>query len=292
MSPDEARALVDYFAAVERLENPGLGLKYPYESIPQQEAFDDAFWVKRNREYLERLKTRDAKGDTLYDKRVKELTPVWTQILKDLEAKEAEAKTKMERAKTSLEAAKKAADEEKDAAKKGPLEARLKSEDDIFQAWQSEWTALALQVKNNTVAKQQKTWETDQAYLTDAFRIVANKQLCMQCHQVGTTPNTNQIQGPPLFLAHERLRPGWLERWIAIPQRFLTYGSSMPVNFPAHKMGEFQELMAGAPLEQIIGIRDLLMAYPRAAALPVNHYWTLPLPGDAKLGAAKTGDMK
>ena len=114
----------------------------------------------------------------------------------------------------------------------------------------------------------------------------------MQCHQVGTAPNTNQIQGPPLYLAYQRLRPGWLERWIATPQRFLTYASSMPNNLPVDKVGQYQELFAGSPLEQIIGVRDVLMGYPRATALPVNHYWALPLPVDAGTANKKSGDNK
>jgi hypothetical protein len=61
----------------------------------------------------------------------------------------------------------------------------------------------------------------------------------------------------------------------------------MPNNFPVDKVGQYQELMVGAPLEQVIGIRDLLMAYPRASALPVNHYWALPLPGETKKGDKK-----
>jgi hypothetical protein len=291
MSQDEARALVDYFAAVERLENPGIGLKFPYENIPQQEPLTDAYWAQKNAEYIAKLKaskTKDGgKEVSLYDKRLEELRPIWQQILKDLEAKEKDAKAKMEAAKARFDSAKKAEDAEKDMAKKPALEAARKNEENVFQAWEAEWNALANQVKKSAVDEQRKTWEADEAYATDAFRIVTNKQLCMQCHQVGKTPNTNQIQGPPLYFSHQRLRPGWLQRWIAAPQRFLTYGSSMPNNFPADKVGQYQELFAGAPLEQITGIRDALMAYPTVSALPVNHYWALPLPGETKTGVAK-----
>ena len=34
MSKDDARALVNYFAAVERMHNPGIGLTFPYEDDP------------------------------------------------------------------------------------------------------------------------------------------------------------------------------------------------------------------------------------------------------------------
>ncbi len=264
MSQDEARALVDYFAAVERFENPGIGLKYPYETIPQQEALSDAFWFQKNAEYIAKLKaakTKDAGGKdiSLYDSRLQELRPVLEQIRKDLEAKQTEAKAKMDAAKPKLDAAKKAEDAEKDQTKKTNLEAVRKNEEGIFQAWEAEYNTLVEQLKKSSVDEQIKTWETEEAYVTDAFRILANKQLCMQCHQIGKTPNTNQIQGPPLYLSYQRLRPGWLERWIATPQRFLTYASSMPNNFPVDKPGQYQELFVGTPLEQIIGVRDVLM---------------------------------
>src|SRR5262249_49742620 len=94
MGTDEARALGDYFAAVERLENPGIGLKAPYEEIPQQVPLADDYWMLKNKEYVDRLKAttiKDASGKdiNLLEKRLGELEPIWAQILKD---KEAEAK--------------------------------------------------------------------------------------------------------------------------------------------------------------------------------------------------------
>jgi cytochrome c2 len=296
MSNDEAKTLVDYFAAVEKYENPGIGLN-PYETIPQREPLSDAFWLQKNVEYDAKLKAgkmKDAAGKdvSLYDKRLEELRPVWQQILKDLEAKQADAKIKKKAAEERFKAAEKAEADEKDVAKKATLQAALKSEESVFQAWDAELKVLDEQVKNSSLKGQQETWENQEAYVIDGFRIVANKTLCMQCHQVGKTPNNNQIQGPPLALAYQRLRPGWLQRWIATPQRFLTYGSSMPNNFGADKVSQNQELFAGTPLEQITGIRDALMAYPRVSSLPVNHYLALPLPGDAKAAGVKAGDTK
>ena len=113
----------------------------------------------------------------------------------------------MDVAKTRLDEAKKAEDAEKDTAKKAPLEAARKNEEGVFQAWEAEWNILTDQVKKSTVDGQRKTWETEQAYVTDAFRILANKQLCMQCHQVGKTPNhqpdpgTAALPGPSAVAA-------------------------------------------------------------------------------------------
>ena len=296
MSQEEARTLVDYFAAVERSENPGIGLKYPYESILQQEPLGDAYWLQKNLEYVAKLKAgkaKDAAGKevSLYEKRVEELRPVWQQILKDLEARQAEAKTKLTGAKDRFEAAKKEEEAEKDMAKKGPLEAAKKSDESVFLAWEAEEKALAEQVKANSLEGQRLLWESEQAVLTDGFRLLANRQLCMQCHQINKLPVNNQIQGPPLYLAHQRLRPGWLERWIATPQRFLTYASSMPNNFPSDKPGQYQALFVGGPLDQIRGVRDTLLAYPQVMSLPINQHWVLPSPGEAK-AAEKKADKK
>lgn len=289
MSKEEARALVDYFAAVERVENPGVGLQYPYETIvQQQEGAQDAYLLEKNAQYVARLKKLG-----MLDARVKELTPVWQQILKDYEARHKEAKARLEQAKPILEAAQKAEAAEQDKDKKKVLEQRKKDAERLYEGWKQEEERLAKAVKSHSLEEQRKTWETQEAYTTDAFKLLANKQLCLQCHQVGPILNNNQIQGPPLNLAHARLRPGWLERWIATPQKFLTYASSMPNNFPADKVGQFSEWFAGTPLEQVSAVRDLLMIYPRAQAMPLNQHWILPQPEPGSATKEdKTGDKK
>jgi hypothetical protein len=107
-----------------------------------------------------------------------------------------------------------------------------------------------------------------------------NRTLCLQCHSIGAIETKNDIMGPNLTNAHQRLRPGWVERWGAFPQKFLPYESSMPVNFPADKPEQFSEFFVGTPRERVQAIRDLLMVLPRASAVPVNRYWVLPLPGE------------
>jgi hypothetical protein len=65
-------------------------------------------------------------------------------------------------------------------------------------------------------------------------------------------------------------------RWVATPQRHLTYESLMPVNFPKLKAGEspqYQDILAGQPLQQVEAIRDALMNYPRIVGLPINQQW-------------------
>ncbi len=308
LSGNDAQSLVDYFAAVERQQNVGIGLTYPYEQIKQQDAASAAYFKQKSLEYVARLKTvpdssRGGKGKTMFDTRIEELTPIWTTVLKDYEgqkqavksrldvavekytaaeSKEAEAKKKLDAAKAKKED-KTAAEAEYKTAK-----AAYDAATEVKEAWERESTELNAKVDGSSVEKQQKEWMEKDAYLTDGFRLVVNRELCLKCHQIGNLEVKNPpegpsaTQGPPLHLAHKRLRPGWTERWVAHPQPFLPYESSMTVMFPKDEPTQYQKYFAGTPAERIQAVRDLLMVLPQAAQIPVNRYWILPLPGDVK----------
>jgi cytochrome c2 len=303
LSPNDAQSLVDYFGGVERMQNPGIGLTFPFEQVAQQDAATDYF-KQKSAEYVARLKTvkvsQGGKDVTMFDKRVQELTPIWQSVLKDLEDQKAATKTRIDAASAKL---KEAETKEKDAQKK--LESAKANKDDkaglaaaeaeaktakaaldaatrTKDAWDREAADLTAKVEANSIEKQKQAWMQENAYLTDAFKLVANKTLCWQCHQVNGAEVKNEIQGPPLTLSHSRLRPGWTERWIANPNRFLPYASSMPVNFPNDQPNQFQEVFAGTPLERVQASRDVLMVLPQASQIPANRYWLLPLPGDVK----------
>ena len=64
----DASALVDYFAAADRLSNPAFGVQYPYFNIKER---DESFLLHKNSDYVNRLRTTD-KGKW-YDERIKEL---------------------------------------------------------------------------------------------------------------------------------------------------------------------------------------------------------------------------
>jgi hypothetical protein len=239
----------------------------------------------------------------LFDERVAELTPVWKQILKDSEESRSHAKARHEAAKSRFEDAKKAEDKAKEAMGKEKekaleeefkhLEEARKAAESAEYSWKNELDRLSDLVDKNTVKNQQKAWEEKEAYMADGFKLVANTGLCLSCHQVGILqPNQRLTEGPPLNLAAERLRPGWLKRWIASPQRYLTYETVMPNNFPSDRVGQLQQWFAGTSLEQSTAVRDVLMAYPRAVALPVNRYWALPIADDKKAAESKKGDKK
>lgn len=302
LSPDEAKILTNYFGAVDRMNNPGLGLTYPYEAIPQRESLNEEFWKAHTREYVARLKAtklKNAEGKEVsaFEQRLSDLKPAWEQIHKQFQDKLAEAKKQFEDAKGRLAEAKKTeeslkaeAKTEKDAGRKKELDQKIlaaeearKAEERAEYGWEFETKALENMVKESEPAAAKKNWETQEAYLADGFKLVVNTQLCLKCHQVGNLQAGQQTtQGPPLNLAAERLRPGWTMRWVSNPQRFLTYTSIMPNNFPSDKEGQFQELFVGSSLEQIMAARDALMAYPQAVNLPVNRFWALPLPGEKK----------
>ena len=89
---------------------------------------------------------------------------------------------------------------------------------------------------------------------------------------------------PDLSVIHQRLRPDYLKRWLANPKQILPY-TPMPVNIKytadaPNLGGVSQSLYHGTSLEQLQGLVDLLMNYPRYAKrrAPVAE---LVQPGDA-----------
>jgi mono/diheme cytochrome c family protein len=61
MSDEEAMTLVNYFGAVDKLANPGIGLTYPYLTIPQR---DEEFLGEKSAQYAKRLEEDGIKGRT------------------------------------------------------------------------------------------------------------------------------------------------------------------------------------------------------------------------------------
>jgi cytochrome c2 len=281
MSHKEAELLVEYFGAVERINNPGVGL-YPNESIPEQGPLDDPFWTEKNKQYLERLKTEGFKkdGPSWYKQRLSKYEEAFklaaAQTEQAMQAEIGRAKQQKESLSKELSAIeeklKKAQGDDKAALEKqlGELKPNMTAMDDLLGGFNKK-------LKDVGPAMYKDAWIENEAYAADAYRLIANKQMCLQCHEVGGFRSSNPTtQGPPLALVHQRLRPGWLYRWIATPQRHLTYESLMPVNFPKLKGDEkpaLQDVFVGQPLQQVEAIRDVLMNYPRVVALPVNQQW-------------------
>lgn len=274
LSDDDASALVDYFAAADRLSNPAFGVQYPYFNIKER---DESFLLHKNSDYVNRLRNTD-KGKW-YDERIKELTPVWEKLAAE-QARVLEDRLKA--ARETADKAKAAEDKENDAGKKKPLtDARVaaeKARDAIDKELQSTKDAAA---KKDFQALRQQ-WEQKEAYPVDGFRLVAGDgtSVCLACHKVGGI-EPKEWQGPDLAVSWQRLRPEWTERWIANPNRFTTYQSWMPQNFPRDMKPEDQQKLArqflGNPLQQVTGSRDFLMLYPKIHNLPTVRAWPPPV---------------
>jgi mono/diheme cytochrome c family protein len=260
MSDDEAMALVNYFSAADRVSNPGAGIRYPYLTVPQQ---DEAYWQQKTAEYVNRLKARGQ-----YEQRLRDLQPVWEDVLRRRLIPTAD--DQVAAAQQRIASIQQQIAQEKDASKLPPLESSLKDAEKALQAAQDEAARLKRLLEQRDFSSLDQEWTHRQAYAADAWRLLANTDLCLKCHQVGIL-QPNDRQGPPLNLAWQRLRPEWTERWIANPDRFLTYPSIMPQNFPANKPTEFQQYFVGTPLDQVTAVRDALMFFPRVSEMPVNR---------------------
>lgn len=101
-------------------------------------------------------------------------------------------------------------------------------------------------------------------YDLSAWKVI-NSNVCRQCHVVGG----NVIQGDPKQVVRgpnfenvgRRLRPEWVNLWVASPPWVTPY-TSMPVNFPADKKN-MADLFGGDGWKQIQGAVFGLMNYQR-----------------------------
>jgi hypothetical protein len=189
------------------------------------------------------------------DARVKELEPAWAGLTKD---RIAIADARLKAAKAQVEEAKKNNGESGTAQK-------------VVDTIEAELRKLRAAADTNDFKDLRREWEERQAYVTDAYKLVVNEQLCLQCHDLGTIAGKERL-GPNLGMTADRLRPDWLQRWLTNPQRFLHYRTIMSLNFPANAKG-FETLFLGSDqafsMDQIKAARDFLMIYPQVADWPV-----------------------
>ncbi|HEY7310242.1 MAG TPA: c-type cytochrome [Gemmataceae bacterium] len=241
MSNEEARALANYFSGVSRLTNPGAGVSAEYVEVHQR---DESYWRARTAEYVQRLK----KEKKLEDK-AKEMQPAWQEAMK---RRIADAEPGLEAAKQAVKDAKKD-DERKQRQKElDKLEAQIK-------AWKTE-------LEKKDFPQMRKQWEQSGVYAADAYRLLTDRELCLKCHEVGNL-KTDEPQGPNLDLTAQRLRPEWVRRWLANPDRLFAYKPNMPQNF-ANESLNYQNVFLGRPLEQATAVRDVLMDLPRVTEMP------------------------
>ncbi len=251
MSEEEARAMVNYFASVDKVNNPGIGLTESYVRIPQR---DPRFWSDKSGEYVRELKA--AKKE---QQRLDNLKPIWDLYLKDqVTAKEREVKA----AEDALKVVK---PEEKATAEKA------------LATLKQELQTARDQLAKKDVSALEKNWAANDAYASDAYRQLAGPgSPCLSCHSVGNV-RAQKEQGPNLALTAERLRPEWTLQWIAAPNRMYSYAPTMPQNFPnvpkeQRQQNRDQAIFYGYPFQRATAVRDALMDLPRVSELPANRY--------------------
>jgi hypothetical protein len=247
MSDEEAMALVNYFAAADRMGNPGESLNYPYLAVKQREK---EFWREQTADYLRRLGQNKPQGEGNAVDSLK-------LFQKDLQDRLKEAEEKLKEANAEFDKAEKAKDE---AAKKKADETRKLMEQYV--------NGLKAQLKENDLPALERQWRESGVYGTEAYRMLMKGAPCLTCHQVN---NVGVNKGPPLDLAAERLRPEWTLHWLANPRRMITYATPMPSNF-VRTDAPYPQMPGLTTEEQLRVMRDLLMNLPDVASKPANRY--------------------
>ena len=95
--------------------------------------------------------------------------------------------------------------------------------------------------------------------LDDALKIITDNNYCVKCHRVGDFVPQGAVsaQAPQFDRVSQRLRPDFLQKWLANPKRLLPY-TGMPVNFPLDKPAD-QKLFKGDSEQQLQAVVDLLL---------------------------------
>jgi mono/diheme cytochrome c family protein len=241
MSAEDAQALVNYFSAAARLNNPGAGVSAEYLTVQQR---DEQYWQRQTADYVARLK----KEGKTFDEHRDAMKPFWEESLK----------TRVAEGEVALSAA-------EDEVKKAKGDDKTRKEQEV-SALKSSLDGWKKALKDKDYGRLQTQWERKGAYATDAYRLLTDRNLCLQCHNVGSVRSADP-QGPNLALTAERLRPEWVEQWIANPARLFTYPPAMPQNFPKNPV-DYQNVFKGSSREQATAVRDVLMDLPRLGDMP------------------------
>jgi hypothetical protein len=100
----------------------------------------------------------------------------------------------------------------------------------------------------------------EETRMENAFKIVTDAtNYCVKCHKVGdyVPQGAPSAHSPALDRVAERLRPEFVEKWIANPARILPY-TAMPALIKPDKPAD-QKLFPGTSDEQLQGLVDLLL---------------------------------
>jgi mono/diheme cytochrome c family protein len=309
MSDEEIDAIVRYFIAVDRLENPGASTTNAW--LPPEQ-LNVEFWQKRNAEYLkklgDKLKKRE-EDETLQDplKNFIEFRIV-PEIPGLLEQKKAQVLVQEDVIK-KLKDDKTASDKDKEAA-----ETKLKQLKDEQKSLEERVNDLKKDPDKAREAETKKAlpeyvqrWKSNETYATDAYHLLVSRSTkdttCLKCHNIAENEASDR-QGPTLFfrkdqmlfqtaaggsqqsegeayIASERLRPEWVQRWVAQPKRLHGYDTPMVQVFLKDPTDLQKRLFEAddkadptkAQADRITALRDVLMNTPPVADLPPNRFY-------------------
>lgn len=103
-------------------------------------------------------------------------------------------------------------------------------------------------------------------------KVAAGKDLfdklqCVKCHQATseTAGMDSSFLAPDLTMAKTRLKPDWVQAWIADPEKLET-GTMMPTFFPDGETA-ISDVLGGNAKEQIEAIRDYLYQYEKNGSI-------------------------
>lgn len=97
-----------------------------------------------------------------------------------------------------------------------------------------------------------------EGYLEAGRRLFSNEYFeCGNCHQQGDKKPEGPVEdwAPDLNMAHARLNPAWVEKWILDPQK-LQPGTKMPSFYP----GGPEDILGGDEAKQIEALTDYIMS--------------------------------
>ena len=98
----------------------------------------------------------------------------------------------------------------------------------------------------------------------EAGKALFEKLQCAKCHQINpeSTAMGTSFLAPDLELTKKRLKPDWVEKWIADPQ-VLQPGTMMPTFF-SEGQSPIPDILHGEAKAQTEAIRDYLYVYETA----------------------------
>jgi mono/diheme cytochrome c family protein len=298
MSDEEIDAIVHYFVAVDRLENPGASTANPW--LPPEQLGAD-FWQKRNEDYVKTLK-KNNKLDTRQDDKDLQASLrafIEARVLPDLPQQLDDKKAQVE---TQEAAVKSANGKEKEEAQKklDELKKEQKDLEDRVKELNTNPDKARQEETKRALPEYVDRWKKNEEYATDGFHLLVARSTtdttCLKCHNIGQHFAPLPRQGPTLFfrkdqtlfqhnaaspgamdteayIASERLRPEWVLRWVAQPARLHGYSTPMVQVFDKEPTATQSALFEGDQADRITALRNVLMNTPPVADLPGNRFY-------------------